>query len=226
VTAYVLVHAPMVGPTTWRLVADELLGLGHLAIVPSLAGRAWQGTPIWKHHVDAVVEALGSMRGAVVVGHSGAGPLLPLIAERADVAGAIFVDAFTKQTGPFPASFARRPGRAGRGVIPSWADDGTLQPLIPDDELRQRCLDEIEGLPEEYFSEIVPSPRGTQLRSAYVLFSEVYRRTADEMRSRGIAVRELPGGHFHMLVQPRAVSDALVAITAELAGPRPMAVGR
>jgi len=224
VTTYVLVHAPMVGPTTWRPVADELSRRGHRAIVPSLVGRAWLGAPIWKHHVDAVVEALDSIGSAVVVGHSGAGPLLPLIAERADAAGAIFVDAFTKQTAPFPSSFGRRPGPDGRGVIPSWADDEILQPLIPDDELRHRCLDEIQGLPEGYFSEIVPSPRGAQLRSAYLLFSEVYRRTADDMRARGIAVHELPGGHFHMLVQPRAVSDALIAITAELAGPRPMAV--
>ena len=223
-TTYVLVHAPMVGPTTWRPVADELSRRGHLAIVPSLMGRAWLGAPIWKQHVEAVVEAVGPTRGVILVGHSGAGPLLPLVAERADVAAAIFVDAFIKQTAPFPSSFARRLGRDGRGVIPSWADEETLQALIPDDEMRHRCLDEIQGLPEGYFSEIVPSPRSAQLRSAYLLFSEVYRPTADEMRSRGNAVRELPGGHFHMLVQPRAVSDALIAITAELAGPRPMAV--
>jgi hypothetical protein len=186
-------------------------------------GRAWLGTPIWKHHVDAVVEAVGPLRGVVAVGHSGAGPLLPLIAERADVAGLIFVDAFTEQTAPFPSTFPRRPGADGRGVIPSWADDETLRPLIPDADLRRRCLDEIRGLPEGYFDEIVPPSRGVA-PSAYLLFSDVYRPAADQMRARGIAVRELSGGHFHMLAEPRAVTDALIALTAELTGPRPAAV--
>jgi hypothetical protein len=224
VTTYVLVHAPMVGPMTWRPVAEELARRGHIAVLPSLMGRAWLRAPIWKRHVDVVVEAIESLRGVVAVGHSGAGPLLPLIAERADVTGLIFVDAFTEQTAPFPSTFRRRPGPDGRGVIPSWADDETLRPLIPDQELRRRCLDEIRGLPEGYFNEIVPSSREVAPPSAYLLFSEVYRPAADKMRARGMAVRELPGGHFHMLAEPRAVTDALVALTAELTGPRAAAV--
>jgi hypothetical protein len=187
-------------------------------------GRASLGAPIWKRHVEAVVEAIESLRAVVAVGHSGAGPLLPLIAERADVAGLIFVDAFTEQTAPFPSTFPRRPDADGRGVIPSWADDETLRPLIPDPELRRQCLDEIQGLPEGYFSEVVPSSREAAPPSAYLLFSEMYRPAADKMRARGIPVRELPGGHFHMLADPRAVTDALVALAAELTGPRPAAV--
>ena len=223
-TTYVLVHAPMVGPVTWRPVADELAKRGHVAVVPSLVGRAWLGAPIWKRHVEAVVESMQSLRGVVAVGHSGAGPLLPLIAERTDVAGLIFVDAFTEQTAPFPSTFPRRAGADGRGVIPSWADDETLRPLIPDRELRQRCLAEIRGLPEGYFSEIVPTSRELAPPSAYLLFSEVYRPAADKMRARRMAVRELSGGHFHMLAEPPAVTDALIALTAELTGPRPAAV--
>jgi pimeloyl-ACP methyl ester carboxylesterase len=70
--------------------------MGISTVVPDLAddGRP----PCWSQHRAAVVGALARVpldRPVVLVGHSGAGPLLPAIAGglRQRVAGYVFVDA-------------------------------------------------------------------------------------------------------------------------------------
>src|SRR5205809_6769522 len=42
---FVLVHSPVVGPSTWRWVADALRSNGHEAIVPNLVAEAVAGDP-------------------------------------------------------------------------------------------------------------------------------------------------------------------------------------
>ncbi|MGH9246305.1 MAG: alpha/beta hydrolase, partial [Acidimicrobiales bacterium] len=75
---FVLVHSPLVGPFTWTLVADELRARGFLVTVPSLPEERRE--PYWRHHAEAVaVQAERAARPLVVVGHSGACPLLPAI---------------------------------------------------------------------------------------------------------------------------------------------------
>ena len=43
-----------------------------------------------------------------------------------------------------------------------------------------------------------------------------YAEAADEARQRAWPVREITGGHFHMLVDPGSVADALASIVDEL----------
>ena len=45
---FVLVHSPLVGLTTWALVADELRGRGHRGVVPELANPT--EAPFWPRH--------------------------------------------------------------------------------------------------------------------------------------------------------------------------------
>jgi hypothetical protein len=78
---FVLVHSPLVGPTTWSQVARELEQREREAVVPSLLGIARAEAPQWRHAPEAVRAATASTPGPIVlVGHSGAGPLLPTIA--------------------------------------------------------------------------------------------------------------------------------------------------
>src|SRR5215211_6954698 len=84
-STFVLVHSPLVGPTSWRPVARALERRGRIVVVPSL-GVADAAEPQWHHVRDAV--------RIILVGHSGAGLLLPVIADALDndVAALIFVD--------------------------------------------------------------------------------------------------------------------------------------
>ncbi len=94
-STFVLVHSPLVGPGTWALVAEELRCQGHEAIVPSLLGVAAAAAPQWRHCVDAVRAATERFANPIVlVGQSGAGPLLPRMADATgNVAAFIFIDA-------------------------------------------------------------------------------------------------------------------------------------
>ena len=72
---FVLVHSPLVGPSTWRWVAQELNTAGHRASVRAVpAAVAEQG---WSAFADSMARQAAG--GEMLVGHSGAGPLLPQI---------------------------------------------------------------------------------------------------------------------------------------------------
>jgi alpha-beta hydrolase superfamily lysophospholipase len=74
----VLVHSPLVGPFTWSLVAEELGARGLSVAVPTLTED--QRTPYWHRHAQAVADQVaGAGSPLVLVGHSGACPLLPAI---------------------------------------------------------------------------------------------------------------------------------------------------
>ncbi len=57
-TAFVLIHSPLVGPMTWRLVADALRRKGQTALVPSLFDAPDAALPYWQQHVRSVAQAL------------------------------------------------------------------------------------------------------------------------------------------------------------------------
>jgi hypothetical protein len=80
----VLVHSPFLGPSSCEWVARELEQRSRSAVVSSLRGVADEPYRPWRdvwQTVDAVsAHAAGTV---VLVGHSGAGSLLPAIAEAA-----------------------------------------------------------------------------------------------------------------------------------------------
>ncbi len=68
----------LVGPFTWALVTDHLRQRGHHALVPELPNPT--EPPFWLRHFDSVAHALADLPAAepvVLIGHSGAVPLLP-----------------------------------------------------------------------------------------------------------------------------------------------------
>src|SRR5438105_14128710 len=95
---FVLVHSPLVGPLTWAPVAEALRQWGHDALVPVLRDTDDDDRPYWQQQVASVTQTLAAVpadRALVLVGHSGAGALLPAIGQTAGhrVAAYIFVDA-------------------------------------------------------------------------------------------------------------------------------------
>jgi hypothetical protein len=65
---FVLVHSPVVGPRTWRPVAEHLASLGHDVTVPSLLAVGDADPPFWPRVVSAVTDALAGAAGAVDAG--------------------------------------------------------------------------------------------------------------------------------------------------------------
>lgn len=95
---FVLIHSPLVGPSTWSPLADQLRALKIAAVVPSLVDEERDQRPYWQQHARSVAHELAAIpadQPLMLVGHSGAGPLLPAIRQLLPqpIAGYIFVDA-------------------------------------------------------------------------------------------------------------------------------------
>jgi Alpha/beta hydrolase family len=217
VTAFLLVHSPVTGPSTWRWVADELTALGHQVTVP----RAPQPLPDWTAFVVAIA---GQARGAaVVVGHSGAGPLLPQIAARTGAGPLIFVDAdMPPDTGEatlMPAEIlAELQPMAADGILPRWSDwfgPDVMRELVPDDVRRAAVTAELPRVPLSYFEARVPVPAGwAATRCGYVLLSEeAYGSQAAAAATRGWPVARLPGAHLDLVTRPAEVAEAILRVS-------------
>ena len=70
-----LVHSPLVGCATWDLVAADLAGGGWDLGVPDLMGTVMAGPPYCSRQAQALARS-ASGQPAILIGHSGAGPLL------------------------------------------------------------------------------------------------------------------------------------------------------
>jgi hypothetical protein len=227
---FVLIHSPLVGPTTWLPVADERVRRRREAVVPSLFGVAAAAAPQWRHIPEAVRAATAETAAPVVlVGHSGAGLLLPAIAgaPTVDVAALVFVDSFLPPaSGSLPLAPASLMSQlralASDGVLPPWSrwfGEDAMRELVPEERLRATLEKEMPRLPLSYFEASVPSPGGWSARPcAYLLFSgEPYAQSAAQARDQGWAVAELAGvGHLAMASDPIAVTDTLLDLERAL----------
>jgi pimeloyl-ACP methyl ester carboxylesterase len=228
---FVLIHSPFVGPTTWSHVARELERHGREALVPSLLGIADAEGPQWHRAAEAVRAAVASTADPVVlVGHSGGGFLLPMIADTltAEVAALVFVDSFLPPPGGSlrlaPPEFVDqlRP-LATDGVLPpwsSWFGEDAMRELVPDLRLRTILEDAMPRLPLSCLDASVPVPDGWDATPcAYLLLTgEPYGQSAAAARRRGWPVAEISGvRHLAIATEPLAVTDALLELEGALA---------
>jgi hypothetical protein len=173
-----------------------------------------------------VAEAVGRViRAVTLLAHSAAGLLLPVIGERvaAEVDAYVFADATIPApagaTPVVPAEFmdaVRQMAEDGR--VPRWSawfPEGVMRTLVPDDDLRKEVEDELPSLPLAYFEEAVPTPASwAEDRCRYLQFSEAYLPAAADAEAKGWPVVRLAGGHLHMLVDPSAVTEALLYLAS------------
>ncbi|MEQ4305516.1 alpha/beta hydrolase [Plantactinospora sp. B6F1] len=227
--AFVLVHSPSVGPLTWAPTAQLLEGSGAVVIVPSLVGVADARPPFWRSvagTVSAAIDRLPPNQPAVIVTHSNAGLFVPVLVEATSrrVAGCLFVDAaLPLPAGPTPVAPPElldflRPKAIGGRLPPwtTWWDESDVAPMFPDTRTRDAVSAEQPRLPLSYYEELLPNPPGWESRPCgYLLFGPPYERVADDARQRGWAVDHVPGRHLHQLVEPRTVTDRIIAMTDE-----------
>ncbi len=140
-TTFVLVGGFWIGAWAWRDVAARLKLAGHRAFPLSLAGlgeRKAEAAPSigLETHVADVVHFLvaGDLHDVVLVGHSGAGAIVNIVAARVPdrVASLVFVDSGPVPEGQCIADFSGPTGRAdaiaaavgGRLPLPAWSELG------------------------------------------------------------------------------------------------------
>ena len=104
------------------------------------------------------------------------------------------------------------------GLLPPWTRWWPdVSALFPDAQVRAAVEGEQPRLPLTYFGADVPTPAGWRsLPAAYLGFGETYAEEQTEARDRGWPLETLPGLHLHQLVDPAAVTDALLRLEAAI----------
>jgi hypothetical protein len=175
-----------------------------------------------------VISRSASGQPAVLIGHSGAGPLLAAAgAIIGRVCGYIFVDAGLPMPGQAwmqtvpPELAAQVRGMAdARGWLPPWPQwwgDEALAELIPDPEARQYFAACCPGLPLAMFEEThPPAPLWPDAPAAYLLLSEAYADQAARARELGWPVTEQMSHHLALLTEPGRVAGSLRELIGQL----------
>jgi hypothetical protein len=226
----VLIPSPLLGPFSWSLVGAKIRARGWRTIIPAGLRDPAPREPAWHQTTAGVLASLSEVpsdRSIVLIGHSNAGPLLPVIGRsvRQPIAAYLFVDARLPHGGKSrlealdggdPAVAAeRRVALATGRPYPPWTDED-LADVIPDPERRRMLLAELHPRGPEYWTERLPQvPGWPNAPCAYLLLSSAYRSEAEDALRAGWPTRELRAGHFHQLVDPPAVADAVLGLLAE-----------
>ena len=228
--SFVLVHSPLVGPATWRPTAEALRARGYAVIVPSLVRFDQDGPPYYEkltRRVAAAVNTSSPADALVVVGHSGAGALLPSVAAALGDApmAKIFVDALLPHPGRSwmdtapPALQEQLRSLAVDGRLPPWHEwfpPGTVEALLPDTEQRAGVLAEIPRLPLAYFEEAAPPADGGLGRCGYLQLSAPYTPFADEAERRGWPTIREASNHLAIVTEPELIVGRLLDLLGAL----------
>lgn len=226
----VLVHSPLTGAQAWGPAAEALRSLGHVVVVPDL-GPAFAGDgpyfPAAAALAAAELREYAMHESAVLIAHSGAGALLPAVAEAVPrTAAAVFVDALLPHPGQSWFDTASKElgvhlrQVAAGGRLPKWSDwfpPEAVEDLLPDADLREAFTAALPRVPLAYFEEAAPhAPAWPPGPCAYLRLSEAYRAQADEAVAKGWPVTELPTDHLAIYTQPEQTARILSALLGEL----------
>lgn len=223
---WLLIHSPLVGAATWAPVAAELHHRGVTATVPDLSPALTPGGDHASRQADLVATSADS-GPVVLVAHSGAGPLLPVIADRLDRQGisataSVFVDAGVphprqSRIDVLPAAAVEqlREMTVAGWLAPwtSWWPPEHLHAMLPDEQLRDLLIQTSPRLPASLFDQPLPSHSNELLgRCSYLRLSGAYDGFAADAERAGWPVRRLEAHHLAILTSPQAVADSLQAL--------------
>jgi hypothetical protein len=228
VSTFVLVHSPLVGPTTWSLVADELGARGVTVALPTLPED--QRARFWRLHAEAVAgQVVAAGRPRVLVGQRG----LPVTAGHRGCHRRHGLSVRARRWRPAARPRERRQpdrpaascsagagrrarGPALRGQKLSHLGDEDLLEEIPDQRLRAKVVAEVRPQPRQFWTEALPAiPGWPDAPCGYLELSPHYAATSAGAREQGWRYRHLRGGHFEMLVRPTDVADAILELAGE-----------
>ncbi len=221
-----LVHSPLVGPSSWSRLAAVAADSGLEVVVPDLTGIAHSPRPRWRALVDDAVGAAAGLDRITVVGHSGAGALLPIVGERLGrrLGALIFVDAVH----PVPEGL-HETGIELAALLDAQTTDGRLAPwldwwpvevvesLLPSEADRAAIADDLPRLPRDFYDDAVPMPVGwTDGPCAYLQLSGAYADDRERARRLGWPSITLESSHLGIFTEPAPVLQAVLALADEV----------
>ena len=223
-----LVHSPLVGSDTWEPVASSLADNGHAVIVPDLVGTLTAGPPYHRRQARLIADSARG-RPVVLIGHSGAGPLLATAAATLGegARGHVFVDAGLPTPGrswmeTVPEDLAAQLLSMAdpQGWLPPWSQwwgEEELAALLPDAELRRRFVAGCPRLPLAMFEEThPPAPEWPTASGGYLQLSEAYEADAARASELGWPVIRQQSHHLALLTEPDVVAAEILRLIGRL----------
>jgi hypothetical protein len=98
----------------------------------------------------------------------------------------------------------------GGGRFPNWSRED-LREILPDENLRNQLVADLHPRGLDFFSEPIPVFEGwPDAPCIYICFSAPYEKALLRARKAGWTTYELDASHFHMLVDPPAVTELIL----------------
>ena len=222
-----LVHSPLLGPSSWRPFATLASQLGYELALPDLTDVANAPQPRWKHFVEAAASAGHELsRPTLVVGHSGAGVFLPEIARQLDAAetALCFVDAVVPPEGGAHTTPVQMEDvldeQSTDGVLAQWIDwwpDEVIEELLPDPSDRAALRADMPRLPRAFYDESVPVPDGWSDRPCcYLRLSAAYDGALEAAQTWRWPTESRDFSHLSIYTDPRQVLEAVAGLAGRL----------
>ncbi|WP_375003538.1 alpha/beta hydrolase [Aeromicrobium sp. CTD01-1L150] len=221
----VLVGSPLLGSLVWEPTASALRGSGHDVLVAPASGR----TVLWsaQEACDDLLRAVPTDREVVLVVHSGAGLLAPLVAAQRPVVGVIMVDAsLPGDTGEHPmappALLERiAPLADDDGVLPEWTrwwSEQEVAALFPPGPVRWEVESVQPRVALDYLRSTVVVPAGwsSRLPVAYLAFGDTYAEELARAENEGWPTARVDGRHLHQVVDPALVAAQICELLERL----------
>ncbi len=216
-----LLHSPFTGPYVWSGLAPLLRSLGHDVSVPDLRPSLAAGLSCFPKRAALACTA----PAALIVAHSGAGALVPSVAQATAARGAVYVDALLPhpgkcwlQTAPPPLAERLCQAADGAGLLPAWDrwwPKGTMAALLPDAAMRAAFIADLPRVPLAYVHEIAPDAPEPAV-SAYLRLSSGYRAEADEARRRGWLVSGRDLHHLAVLTELQSAAADILRLAGTM----------
>jgi hypothetical protein len=222
----------MLGPSSWRGVAEVLERLGHTCLV---AAPTMTTTADTDHITPWLCDVLSAPVPAdalpvVVVGHSAACLRVPL-ATHALVQAGWRVSAMICVDGRFPdgTAFTESGPEFGHMLdglvrpddyLPPWPRwwGSLVEGLVVDPAARDQVFAEARPIPRRWFDQACPVPElPAHVGRAFLCFGHGYTESGDRAEQAGWLTYRLTGDHLHQVVAPELVASTLLAMVTCLA---------
>ncbi len=229
---WLLVPSFLLGPQTWRGVAEVLQMLNQRCVIPAptmTTPRHDDHLAPWLEEVLAAVPEPDPEQPIVAVGHSASCPRMPMVVDALleaghDVATMVLVNGrFPEdQVVPTDRDFPLRDtlDRLVRpdDYLPPWHRwwGPMIEDMLPDDEARERVLCEARPVPRTIFEQAIPAPKlDSEIGVAFLAMGDMYQPSYDEAKAQGWAIARIDGEHLHMVVDPVLVAGTLLSLVGQ-----------
>lgn len=222
-THWLVLPSPFLGAAVYAPLVDALRLDGDGASMASVPG-----TPSVARLIEEWAVAAAGYADVVLVPHSNAGNLAPLVSDRCGGLPMVFMDAaLPTPSGASPLVPARLRSHLATladadGTLPVWTRWWPREEL--DEVLPGDWFDRVDAnaprVPLAYVDDVVEAPAGwEQGRCAYLAFgAETYAEELTRVRALGWPRRVVAGRHLHCLVDPGATTHALRSLMDEIRG--------